>query len=277
MKKDNLFLTRLVNLSIFLILEGLALFMVSRNSLIQKSGIIKGVHSINATVDQSISNVSDYFDLKQVNLTLSEENVQLREENHRLLEYIKNNESIPVDSLLLGYSKYTYIPARVISNQTNKQHNVIIIDKGHKDGIREDMGVITAKGVIGYVLATGENYSIICSLLDTDNMLSATITSSNTFGTLQWNGKSTKRAILKDIPIHTDIIEGDTVTTSGYSMTYPPNLPIATINGKSKSNGINYELSVDLIEDFNSIHTVYAVCFKDKEEIQTLLNNSVRK
>ncbi|MBR4974352.1 MAG: hypothetical protein IKY60_02070, partial [Bacteroidales bacterium] len=60
MKKDNLFLTRLVNLSIFLILEGLALFMVSRNSLIQKSGIIKGVHSINATVDQSISNVSDY-------------------------------------------------------------------------------------------------------------------------------------------------------------------------------------------------------------------------
>ncbi len=277
MRKENLFISRLVNLSVFLILEGLALFMINQSSLIQKSGIIKGFHSVNASIDKSIDNIGEYFALKQNNLVLAQENAILREENHRLQELIRENESIAIDSTLLSYSKYTYIPARVISNQTNKQHNVIIIDKGYKDGIREDMGIITAKGVIGYVLATGENYSIVCSLLDTDNMLSATIASSNTFGTLFWNGKSTKRAILKDIPIHTEIIEGDTITTSGYSMTYPPNLPVATINGKSRNNGINYELAVDLIEDFNSINIVYAVCFKDKEELQTLLNKSVKK
>ena len=179
MRKENLFISRLVNLSVFLILEGLALFMVNQSSLIQKSGIIKGFHSVNASIDKSIDNIGEYFALKQNNLVLAQENAILREENHRLQELIRENESIAIDSTLLSYSKYTYIPARVISNQTNKQHNVIIIDKGYKDGIREDMGIITAKGVIGYVLATGENYSIVCSLLDTDNMLSATIASRN--------------------------------------------------------------------------------------------------
>ena len=143
--------------------------------------------------------------------------------------------------------------------------------------LKEDMGIITAKGVVGYVLTAGEKYSVVCSLLDIENMVSATISSSNTFGTLYWNGKSTKKALLKDIPIHTEIIKGDTVTTSGYSMIYPPHLPIATITGKSKNNGINYELSVELIEDFNTLMTVYAVCFKEKEEIETLLKNSDKR
>lgn len=277
MRKDNLFIVRFVNLSIFLILEGLAIFMISRTTLVQKSGIIKGLYSVNASINKQISSVQEYFALKENNQILAQENALLRSRNTSLEKYIGENYPLVTDSILYKYADYTYIPARVISNQTNKLHNVIVIDKGTSDGIKEDMGIITAKGVVGYVLTAGEKYSVVCSLLDIENMVSATISSSNTFGTLYWNGKSTKKALLKDIPIHTEIIKGDTVTTSGYSMIYPPHLPIATITGKSKNNGINYELSVELIEDFNTLMTVYAVCFKEKEEIETLLKNSDKR
>lgn len=272
MRKNTPFLQRFVNLSIFIILEGLAIFMINKSSLIHNSAIIKGIYSVSSFFGESVSNIGEYFSLKGDNIALSEENCRLRETNDSLLKYVEEFMEVFPDSTLTSYSRYTYIPAKVISNRTDNQHNTIIIDKGRKDGLSEDLGVITSKGVIGYIKSVSENYSLISSFLDTDNMISATICSSNTFGTLSWGGKSTKKGVLKDIPIHTEIIPGDTVVTSGFSFIYPPNLPIATISGKSKNNGINYDLEVELLEDFKSIKHVYIVDYKGKKEIETLTN-----
>ena len=145
--------------------------------------------------------------------------------------------------------------------------------KGMRDGIREDMGVVTDRGLIGYILSAGERYSKVSSLLDIDNMASATLTSSNTFGVIQWNGKTARQTILHDIPVHTVFSEGDTVVSSGYSLIYPPGIPIGTVSRYEIRDGVNYDITLDLCEEFSRLRHVYVVSRRDIGELEALTDD----
>ena len=157
-----------------------------------------------------------------------------------------------MDSLLAGDSLlFDYIPASVVSNSTDRLHNIIIINKGTRDGVREDMGVITDRGIVGYVLSAGEKYSKVSSVLDIDNMVSAIHRKTNTFGVLQWNGEHA-------------------VVSSGYSLIYPEGLPVGTVSGKELRDGINYDVTVTLYENFSKLRHVYVAVRKDIDQLLEL-------
>lgn len=272
MRGKNKHIIYLVNITVFIILEAAALWLISGNSVLQRSGIMKSVSNVTSAFASTAGNVGRYFSLGKVNRRLSEENVELRQENDRLRSLLADS-SVP-DSLLRGSPMFDYIPALVVSNSTDRLHNVIIINKGRRDGIKEDMGVVTDRGIIGYVQSAGEKYSRISSILDIDNMASATLLPSNTFGVLKWNGKTARRSVLHDIPVHTEISEGDTVVSSGYSLIYPPGIPIGTVRGKELRDGINYDVTVDLFEEFSRLRHVYVAVRKDMKELESLIRST---
>ena len=180
MSSRKTYILFLVNLTAFIILETISLTMVSHNSIVQHSEMMSRISAAVNTVTGATGNVLRYFSLGKVNRRLAEENVSLRTENDRLREALARME-IP-DTLYRDSSLFRYIPAAVVSNSTDRTHNVIIINRGRRDGVTEDMGVITDRGIIGYVESAGEKYSKVSSLLDTDNMASAVLRSSGTFG-----------------------------------------------------------------------------------------------
>lgn len=246
----------LVNTALFLLLEGAAVWMIFNNSIVQRNKMAEGLYAVTASVNNASDGITEYFSLGRVNERLSQENALLREENERLRNRMEERD-LHHDSVFADKGGFRYIPAKVISNSTDRLHNFIVIDKGTEDGITEEMGVITDKGVVGIVITAGRNYSRVSSLLNTDNTVSALISGSNTFGTVSWDGKSIKEVILHDIPIHTLFSEGDTITTSGFSAIYPDGHPLGRIAGKEMGDGVNYEIRVELFENFKELKYIY--------------------
>lgn len=272
MKDRNKYILHLINLLVFILLEAAALWLIARNSVIQRSDILKSVSAVTNAFSSGAGNIGRHFSLGRINRRLSEENVALRRENDRLQAAL-SDLAVP-DSLLTAESPlFDYIPALVVSNSTDRLHNILIINKGERDGITEDMGVVTDRGIVGYILSTGERYSKVSSILDIDNMASATLTGSNTFGVIQWDGKTARRTVMHDIPVHTVFDDGDTVVSSGYSLIYPPGIPIGTVGGHRLRDGVNYDLTIDLFEEFSRLRHVYVVSRRDIEELNALTDS----
>ena len=275
MKDRNKYILHLINFLVFILLETAAVWLISRNSVIQRSDILRSVSAVTNTFSSGAGNVGRYFSLGKINRRLSEENVALRRENDRLQAAL-SDLAVP-DSLLTESPLFDYIPALVVSNSTDRLHNILIINKGKRDGIAEDMGVVTDRGIIGYILSAGEKYSKVSSILDIDNMASGTLTGSNTFGVIQWDGKTARRTVMHDIPVHTVFSEGDTVVSSGYSLIYPPGIPIGTVAGHRLRDGVNYDLTIDLFEEFSRLRQVYVVSRRDIQELNDLMDDQQEK
>lgn len=275
MKDRNKYILHLINFLVFILLETAAVWLISRNSVIQRSDILRSISAVTNTFSSGAGNVGRYFSLGKINRRLSEENVALRRENDRLQAAL-SDLAVP-DSLLTESPLFDYIPALVVSNSTDRLHNILIINKGKRDGIAVDMGVVTDRGIIGYILSAGEKYSKVSSILDIDNMASGTLTGSNTFGVIQWDGKSPRKIILHDIPVHTSFTYGDTVVSSGYSLIYPPGIPVGTVSGQMLRDGVNYDLTIDLFEEFSRLRQVYVVSRRDIQELNDLMDDQQEK
>ena len=112
MKGRNRYILHLVNLLVFIVLEAAALWLISKNSIIQRSDILKSVSAVTNAFSSGAGNVGRYFNLGKVNRKLSEENVALRRENDRLRAALDNVQA--PDSLLKESPLFDYIPALVV-------------------------------------------------------------------------------------------------------------------------------------------------------------------
>ena len=272
MQKKRNILGTIVNTAVFIILEIAALTMLSHSSSVQNFFLIKWSHTIQGELWGTTEAISEYFSLKEKNRELSEQIFKLNREVESLNQRLEKSR---LDSLSSNYSSYSaskfdFIPAKVIKNNLNKQHNYIILDKGSKDGITTQSGVITPDGVVGIVDAVSRNYAYVISLLNSELNISARIGDSGAAGPMSWDGISSNKAILKEIPLQYKFEEGDTVYTSGFSSIFPPDIPLG-VTGKTKVvNGATYEVKVQLFQNFSSLRYVTIVKNRDILEIEEL-------
>ena len=75
-------------------------------------------------------------------------------------------------------------------------------------------------------------------------------------------------------PSDTEIFEGDTVVSSGYSLIYPAGLPVGTVSGKELRDGINYDITVSMFEDFSKLRHVYVAVRKDIDQLLELIGDT---
>ncbi|MGN1215840.1 MAG: rod shape-determining protein MreC, partial [Candidatus Cryptobacteroides sp.] len=165
---------------------------------------------------------------------------------------------------------FVYTPAQIIKSGTNSQHNYLILDKGSDDGIVQNSGIITSNGVIGIVDAVSKHYSYAISFLNTEVNISSRLGETGAVGPLAWDGKKTDGAILKEIPLQFKYTPGDTVYTSGYSVIFPPDIPLGTAGDASIINGATNEISVKLFQNHTALKFVTIVRNTRAEEISGL-------
>jgi len=261
----------LLNAAIFIAMEIAAIGMIKHNGEAQNFFLSKWSHAVMAKLWGGTESVRDYFLLRKHNEELAQENynlgLQLKQAQLQLDQYLTEN-FVPDSSNVVG--GFLYGKATIAKISRNKQHNYIIIDKGRKDGVTSETGIITPSGVIGIVDAVGENYSYAVSLMNTNLSVSARIGSEGGVGPLSWDGKSTNGAVLKEIPLQVKFHAGDTVYTSGYSNIFPSGIPIGEIEGSKIVNGATYDIQVRLFQDFNSVRYVTLVTNVGKKEIEEL-------
>ena len=261
----------LINTAVFILLEIAALGMLRHGDSLQDLFISRAAHGFLGYFWGVSENISDYASLRTENRHLAEEILRLTETITRLEEEAAAAAACDsADYTTAWRGKYEFIPAEVIKNSVNKQHNYLIIGKGSDDGVRPQTGIITSRGVIGIVDAVSRHYSYAISFLNSDSSISARIGKDGAAGPMAWDGKGSGNALLIEIPLQVKFEEGDTVYTSGFSTIFPPDIPIGRITGSRIVNGATFEIKVSLFQDFSSVRHVCLVRNRDLDEIMSL-------
>ena len=261
----------LINTAVFILLEIAALGMLRYGDSLQDLFISRAAHGFLGYFWGVSENISDYASLRTENRHLAEEILRLTETITRLEEEAAAAAARDsADYTTAWRGKYEFIPAEVIKNSVNKQHNYLIIGKGSDDGVRPQTGIITSRGVIGIVDAVSRHYSYAISFLNSDSSISARIGKDGAAGPMAWDGKGSGNALLREIPLQVKFEEGDTVYTSGFSTIFPPDIPIGRITGSRIVNGATFEIKVSLFQDFSSVRHVCLVRNRDLDEIMSL-------
>lgn len=194
---------------------------------------------------------------------LEEENRQFKQKikklNQRVIELeeaMQENERLRG---LLSFKKqgYTNIPAQVIAESLDNWRKVVIIDKGKRDGIREDMAVVTKQGLVGRVTDSSLRSSKVMLIIDFNSKVAALVQRTRDQGIIQGNIYSCEmRYIDKD----SDIAKGDIIISSGRGGIYPKGLIIGKVD--------------ELNSDINRLHLkagiLPAVNFRRLEEVLCL-------
>lgn len=270
MPKERRLASDILGLTVFILLETAALLTLFNNNAMQRLWIARMSHGFMARTWGATQAVRGYFSLKGQNDSLALENERLREivRDYRAAE----RESDPSRRPVVKDDGFKYIPATIIKSGTNSQHNYIILDKGSEDGVVENSGIITSKGVIGIVDAVSKHYCFAISFLNKELNISARIDSSGAVGPLSWNGLRTDEGVLREIPLQFRYNPGDTIYTSGYSAIFPPDIPLGVAGEAKVINGATNEIRVRLFQDHSALKYVTIIENTRSREIAEIEN-----
>jgi len=256
---------------LFLLLEVISLLFVFNFNKYQKVQYLNSSNQVTASVYNSFNSVIKYFALAKVNQSLAEENAKFK----------STQTSFPIeissDSVSLNFvhanSNYRYITALVINNSVNKTLNYITLNKGRRDGVKPDMGIVSPQGIVGVVVTVSENYAMGFSVLNKRWGASAKLKKSGYFGPIEWSGGDYQIANLMEIPFHVKLAVGDTIVTSSYSAVFPEGIMIGTVHSFEQPEGESfYQIRIKLATDFKSIHYVEVVDNLNKAQLNELNN-----
>lgn len=235
---------------------------------------LTSANRVTASVYDFSNNATGYFNLRERNADLNRRNAELQSELLALRERIQlMAEQQCTDTMTLdsGMMPFRFVVANVINNSIARPFNYLTLNKGERDGVRPEMGVIDASGVVGIVSVVGPHSSRVISLLNPHFRLSCKLKRSDRFGSLVWDGRDPEVALLEELPRHTVYSPGDTVVTSGYSAVFPPGLPVGIVLDDDYNDHENFfTLKVKLLSDFTSLNNVQIVVSDISAELKSL-------
>ena len=250
------------NAFLYAILLVFSLALTIRSHSYHQSKFFNSSKLLMGSVLSAKSGISDYFGLREENQRLAQENERLR-----LLLFNSENKIMVSDSPPI----YDVIHARVVKNMYSSPRNYITINKGFRDSVQQDMGVITPLGILGIVENTSKKYATVQSILNTKSNINAKIKNTDYFGSLKWDAWDYDVVQLVDIPRSATVTVGDTITTGAMSSIFPEDIPIGVIKKYDlNQNQSSYNIQVDLFNDMANIKNVYIIKNRDREEILEL-------
>lgn len=259
---------------LFLILEVLSGWMLFRFNAYQGSVWFTQANAVAGQVLDYKAKLLQFIHLKDLNGQLTQDILQLQQENdsmRTLLAQLTQDSSYTqkIQADLLAGEKL--IPAHVISNSIKQKDNFITLDKGSKDGIRTEMGVVSGTGIVGITYLVSNHFSVVLPILNTHSNISCRLRGTNYFGSLKWSGGSPLQAYMDDIPRHARCKIGDVVETSGFSSVFPAGIFVGkVIQINNSKDGLSYRLEVQLSTDLAKIRDVCIVSNSRQAELDSL-------
>ena len=282
MRNIFLFIGRYFTFFAFLGFQVLALSFLFRYNKYHRAVGLGVANELTGWMNSKYANVDQYFHLKQ-------ESDRIHHVNDSLINLLKTNflnpdtatqfvqDTIPYDTL--GHRRrYIWRDAEVVSNSVNAERNYIQINRGSKQGIRDNMAVLNSDlSLVGIVVNTSDNFSQVMSLLHVKNNVNAVMKQSGNAGTISWDGKSPLYLTMTGIPKSDSIAKGDTVLTGTYSLSFPPLRMIGRVASIIKDNSSSfYVLQIKTAANFQNLQHVFVVENLQADE-QEKLDKETRK
>ena len=199
---------------------------------------------------------------------LKNENDELKAKNTELEEKLRELEVIKAENTTLKqyvdlaekYSDFKTVPADVINRDISNYSKNLIINIGSKDGIKENMTVIGAEGLVGYIVSVTSSTSKVQTIIDTSSATSCLLSTSR--DSIVCKGTLNDESHLKAMYIATDatVSQGDTVETSGIGGIYPKGIMVGNVSRVENTTDLSNRYAlVDLAVDFARLETVLVI------------------
>ncbi|RLJ87217.1 rod shape-determining protein MreC [Planococcus citreus] len=147
----------------------------------------------------------------------------LRSENEELKELVGKEEDL---------REYNPIQAVVIARNPDQWEEKIILNRGTNHGVKENMAVMTAGGLIGKVTIVTPTTSTV-ELVTTQNpnyrVSAMVLGEDDVFGLIEGYDAERRELLLKRIDFSVDLKEGDQVVSSGLGGIFPKGIVIGEI------------------------------------------------
>lgn len=273
------------NFLLLLGLEVVAFIFIMRGNKYQQVVAAGAANAVTGAVQQMNDDVTSYFHLRSDNARLLEENARLnaeilelqngqtpkRDVNDTLTTRNREPLSSEEEPYIRADLDYRFIPARVIAFSNDRRHNYLTLNKGARDGITPDMGVIGKDGIVGVVQSVSTHFAVVAPVIHEGIYISSMISKNGYMATVHWRGPNISRAELEDVARHVHVEVGDTIVTSGLSAIFPADVPVGVVSAVSLGEGDSYyDIDVDLATDFHSLRTVHVLNYAHRHELDSI-------
>ena len=228
------------------------------------SPLQKIVYNINSRVKETVDFFLNFSEVKLENEELKKKNTKLANE---LIEYesLKDEVERLREALNFTESKnnYKYVGVNIIGYSGNSLSDGYIIDKGSNDGIDKNMVVVSSKGLVGKVTKVSSNFAVVQSILN-ENIAVAVMDQQTRDATGVLQGLSDKKdnnmTVVYNLPISSDVKEGDIIITSGLGKIYPKEIPVGTVVSVEEDNvRVMKSAVVEPFVNFNEVEELFVV------------------
>jgi len=217
-------------------------------------------------LERGVTYLRSFGALREKNEELRFLATQLAVENFYLKDYRFENRRL---RRLLGFleeTRFRLLPVRVVARTGGRVADTWKIDRGSRDGIRPDMGVVNHRGLVGRIDRVEESSASIRTLRNEDLRVSAVDQRSRIVGILSYRFPGGFR--LLDVPASSDMKEGDQIVTSGLGGVFPPRIPLGTVKKAERKRGrVFQEVEVEPVVDFSLLEEVYVVLRGETERV----------
>jgi len=227
-------------------------------------------------VQNSTSNVwHNYFYLRGVraeNRQLKDQIEQMRLEQVRLSEDAAQAHRL---QMLLAFKEQFIsktVAAQVIGTSGSDLSRIVTIDKGENAGIRRDMAVMTADGIVGKVLLVSPNLAQVLLISDQSSGVGAILEKSRLQGVLR--GTPNGEVVLERVMSDEQVQPGETVQTSGGDQIFPKGLPVGTVT--KVGSGKDLFLSIRIKPAANLSRLEEVLVLTEKQDREAVADDHVR-
>jgi rod shape-determining protein MreC len=202
--------------------------------------------------------------VRQQNRDLQQQIQQMQLEQVRLRQDAEQARRL---QSLLGFKEQFInktVAAQVIGSSGSEQSRLVYIDKGSDEGIRNDMAVITASGVVGKVSSViNGSTSQVLLINDQNSGVGTILEQSRLQGVLK--GKASGQLVLDKIMAEEEVKPGDRVLTSGGDQIFPKGLPVGTVSD-IRRGGEFLQVTIRPAAELNHLEEVLVITQKLERE-----------
>lgn len=173
----------------------------------------------------------------------------LEAENARLRALLDSTAKVGDDMLI----------AEIVSVDMNPFRNVILINKGGRDGVTVGQALIDADGVVGQILRDRHHSAEAMLVTDLDHALPVEL-ARNRLRSIAVGTGELDRLSLPFLPRNADVEEGDLLITSGLGGKFPPGYPVAVVRHIRSTAGETFlEIDAEPLAALNRIREVLVI------------------
>ena len=224
------------------------------------SPIQSALSGVTRPVADWVNNMTDAGSLSEENRALREENERLTNELARAREQsIQQQTAQDLDAVRQQFPADTFLDAKVVARDSSNARNVIAIDAGSGDGLREGMIVVSeGRSLVGTVTRVLDDYAWVTLITDPKSAVSAIVQESRADGVVSGNYDGS--LVMEFVSQGAAVKEGDFVVTSGVGGRYPTGVVIGRVaEVETTEQDLFQEVHVDHLASLSKLEDVLII------------------